>query len=82
VSVCGVVRGSKGPFEMQALPALRTHAAKLNTHPGASRVGAPTSPVGAPPRGSSLSAVTAEVIYGCSYRDEADLLDMQTAIEK
>jgi len=37
-SVGGVVRGSKGPYAMQALPALRTHAPKLRLRASVRRV--------------------------------------------
>jgi len=42
-----------------AASALDTRSVTANTRPGASRVGAPTSPVDALPRGNSLRAVVA-----------------------
>jgi len=42
---------------MQRLPALRPSSETADTRPGASRVGAHTSPMFAVPRGSNLNAV-------------------------
>jgi len=51
----------RGACNASAASALDTRSENADTPPGASRVGAPTSPVGALPRGRSLSAVAAGV---------------------
>jgi hypothetical protein len=49
----------KARCNASAASAADTRSESADTHPGASRMGAPTFPVGALPRGNSLSAVAA-----------------------
>jgi hypothetical protein len=59
----GIVPGPGRTIALQALPALWTHTAKLDTRSDALRVAASTSPV-VRPRGNSPSAVAAGKEHG------------------
>ena len=51
----------KGPLQCKRCQRLATHSETADTRPGASHVGALTSPVGALPRGGSLSVAGAGI---------------------